>query len=124
MEQRYAAASNDALFDSRAGCLQGVLDAALLLFELSLGSSANAQHGNAAGQLGQALMQLLAVEVGVGVLHFGLDLVDAVLDSSLVAVAIDDGGGVLGDLHGLRMAEHAHVRIGVERRAPKSGVIT
>ncbi len=120
MEQRYTAASNDALFDSRAGCLQGVLDAALLLFELGLGSSANTQHGNATGKLGQALMQLLAVEVGVGVLHFGLDLVDAVLDSSLVAVAIDDGGGILGDLDSLRMAEHAHVRVG-ERHAEVGG---
>ena len=120
MEQRYAAASNDALFDSRAGRLQGVLDAALLLLELSLGSSADAQHGNATSQLGQALMQLLAVEVGVGVLHFGLDLVDAVLDGSLVAVAIDDGGGVLGDLDGLRVAKHGHVRVG-ERHAEVGG---
>ena len=65
-------------------------------------------------------MQLLAVEVGVGMLHFRLDLIDAVLDGGLVAVAIDDGGGVLGDLDSLRMAEHAHVRVG-ERHAEVGG---
>ena len=87
MEQRYAAASNDALFDSRAGCLQGVLDAALLLLELGLGGSAHTQHGNAALELGQTLMQLLAVELGVGVLDFGLQLLDAIVNSLRVASA-------------------------------------
>ena len=48
-------------------------------------------------QLGEALLQLLAVVVGVGVLDLGLDLVDAALDVVLGAGTLDDGGLVLGD---------------------------
>ena len=47
-----AAASDNALLDSSAGCLQGVLDAVLDLLELGLGSSADLDDGNATGELG------------------------------------------------------------------------
>ena len=53
--------------------------------------------GDAAGQLGEALLELLAVVVGVGVVDLGLDLVDAALDVVLGAGALDDRGLVLGD---------------------------
>jgi hypothetical protein len=49
--------------DGRAGGAQGVLDAVLLFLQLGLGGSADADDGDAAGQLGQALLQLLAVIV-------------------------------------------------------------
>ena len=75
----------------------GVLDAVLLLLELHLGGGADLEHGDAAGQLGEALLELLAVVVGVGVLDLGLDLVDAALDVVLGAGALDDGRLVLGD---------------------------
>ena len=67
-EQGDAAAGDDALLDGRPGRRQGVLDAVLLLLELDLGGRADLDDGDAAGQLGQALLELLAVPVGVGVL--------------------------------------------------------
>ena len=69
----------------------------LLLLQLHLGGGADLEDGDAAGQLGQALLELLPVVVGVGVLDLGLDLVDPALDVVLVAGTLDDGGLVLGD---------------------------
>ena len=43
---------------------------------------ADLDDADAAGQLGEALLELLAVPVGVGALDLGLDLVDAAGDSS------------------------------------------
>src|SRR4029079_9602719 len=85
------------------GRLEGVLDAVLLLLHLGLGGSADLDHRDAAGQLGQPLLQLLAVEVGVGRLDLGLDLLDPDLDLLALTGAVDDRGGVLvhDDLAGL-----------------------
>ena len=109
--QSHAAAGDDALFESRAGGAQSVLDAVLLLFDLGLGGCADLDDRHAAGQLGQALLQLLAVEVGVGVLDLGLDLVDAALDLVEFAGAVDDGGVVLVDDHLAGAAELAHLGV-------------
>src|SRR6266511_3683119 len=78
------------------GGRQGVLDAVLLLLELDLGGRADADDRDAAGQLGQALLELLAVPIGVGPLDLLLDLVDLALDVLFAAGALDDGGLVLG----------------------------
>ena len=75
-DERDAAAGDDALFDGRARRRDGVLDAVLLLLQLDLGGRADLDHRDAAGELGQALLQLLLVPVGVRVLDLGLDLVD------------------------------------------------
>jgi hypothetical protein len=53
--------------------------------------------GDAAGQLGEALLELLAIPVGVGVLDLTLDLGDPAVDVVVRAAALDDGGVVLGD---------------------------
>src|SRR5439155_6203942 len=50
-----------------------------------------------AGELRQALLQLLAVVVRVAVLDLGADLVDAARDLLGGAGTVDDGGLVLGD---------------------------
>ena len=76
--------------------LQGVLDAVLGLLHLDLGGRANLDDGHAAGQLGETLLELLTVEVGVGVLDLGLDLLDAALDGLTVAGAVDQRGVILG----------------------------
>src|SRR5690349_12573612 len=99
MEQRHAAARNDALFESGPGGLQRVLDAVLLLLHLGLGGSADLHDRHTTGQLREALLELLAIEVGVGVLDLGLDLADATLDGIAVAVAVDDRRVVLTDDH-------------------------
>ena len=96
-EQGDATTGDHTLLDGRLGRGDGVLDAVLLLLELHLGGRADLDHGHAAGQLGQALLELLPVVVGVGVLDLGLDLVDPALDVGLVAGTLDDGRLVLGD---------------------------
>ena len=69
----------------------------LALLELDLGSRAGLDDGDAASELGEALLQLLAVVVGVGVLDLLADLAHAGVQHVLVASALDDGGLVLGD---------------------------
>jgi hypothetical protein len=87
----------------------------LALLELDLGGSAGLDDRNAAGQLGQALLQLLAVVVAVRVLDLGADLVDPARDLLGVAGAFDDGGLVLGDDDLAGAAQQS------SRRSPASG---
>ena len=81
-DQGDAAAGDDAFFDGRAGGVQGVFDAGLLLLHLGLGGGTDVDDGHAAGELGQALLELLAVVVGGGFLDLAADLVDPALDAS------------------------------------------
>src|SRR5690606_16527394 len=111
-----AAARDHALFDRSAGGVQGVFDAGLLFLHLNLGRGADLDHRHAAGQLGHALLQLLAVVVGGGFLDLRLDLLDAAFDAGGVTGAVDDGGVLLGDLHLLRAAEVLDRRL-LERQA-------
>ena len=76
-QQGHAAAGQNAFLGRRAGGVQGVLDAGLLLLHLGLGAGADRDHRHAAGQLGQPLLELLAVVVAVGVLDLPLELLDA-----------------------------------------------
>src|SRR5204862_2328190 len=92
LHQRDATTRDDALLDGRLRVAYGVLDAVLALLQLDLGGRADLDDGNAAGQLGQPLLQLLAVVVGVRLLDLGPDLVDPALASLGVAAAVDDGG--------------------------------
>jgi hypothetical protein len=89
---------DDAFFDGGAGGVQGVLDAGLLLLHLGLGGGADLDHGHAAGQLGQALLQLLAVVVGGGLLDLARICSHAPWMSSCLPRAVDDGGVVLVDV--------------------------
>ena len=109
--QGHAAARDDAFLDCRAGCVHGVLDASLLLLHLGLGCRADLDDGNAADQLGQPLLQLLAVVVGGGLLDLGADLLHAAFDGLGVAGAVDDGGVVLvdGDALGPAQVLELHV---------------
>ena len=104
-QQGDAAAGDDAFLDGRAGRVQGVLDAGLLLLHLGLGGGADIDDGDAAGELGQALLELLAVVVGGGFLDLAADLVDAALDVGALAAAFDDGGVLLVDDDALGAAE-------------------
>ena len=60
LQERRAAAGDEALLDGRAGRRERILDAVLLLLELDLGGRADLDDGDAAGQLGEALLELLA----------------------------------------------------------------
>src|ERR1017187_10162877 len=105
-QQRDAAARQDAFLDRGAGGMHRVIDAILALLHLDLGSAADADHRNAAGELGQTFLQLLLVVVRGCFLDLRLDLRHARLDLGLLAGAVDDGGVFLVDHHLLGAAQH------------------
>ena len=105
-QQRHAAARHDAFLDRRAGGVERVLNAVLLLLDLDLGGAADADYRNAAGELGQPLLQLFAIVIGGGLLDLGLDLADTGFDVLLLAGAVDDRGLLLLDHDFLGAAEH------------------
>src|SRR5690606_31106117 len=86
-------------------------EAVLLLLELGLGGSADADDRHAAGELGQALLELLAGVVRVGGLELGLDALDALVDDLAVALALDDRGLVLAGADALGAAELAEAHV-------------
>ncbi len=106
VDERGATTGDDALLDRGAGRGDGVLQTVLLLLELHLGGGADLDHAHAAGQLREALLELLAVPVGVRGLDLGLDLGDAAGDLLGLATTVDEGGVVLGDGHTAGGAEH------------------
>ncbi len=69
----------------------------LALLELGLGGGADLDDGDAAGELAEALLQLLAVPVGRGGFDGRLDGADAALDSLGAAGTLNDGGLFLRD---------------------------
>ena len=73
-QQGDTAARQDAFLDRGAGRMHRVIDAILAFLHLGLGGAADADHRNAAGELRQPLLQLLAVVVGGGLLDLRLDL--------------------------------------------------
>src|SRR5690606_8491783 len=75
------------------------------LLHLGLGGGTDLDDGDAAHELGQALLELLAVVVAGGVLDLAADLGLTTLDLLLAARAVDDRGVVLVDLDALGLAE-------------------
>src|SRR6266700_1537903 len=105
-QQGDAAARHDAFLDRRAGRMHRVINAILALLDLDLGRAADADHRDAARELGQTLLQLLTVVVRGGLLDLRLDLRHPRLDVDLLAGAVDDGGVLLVDHHLLGATEH------------------
>ena len=87
-QQGDTAARQDAFLDRGAGCVHRVIDAILALPHLDLGGTTDADHSDAAGELGQPLLQLLLVIVGRGLLDLSLDLGNSGLDLGLLAGAV------------------------------------
>ncbi len=75
-QQCDAASGHNAFLDGRLGCVHRVVDAVLLLLDLDLGRTADADDRHAARQLGEALLQLFLVIVGGRLLDLRLDLGD------------------------------------------------
>jgi hypothetical protein len=100
-QQGHAATGHDAFFHRSTRGVQGVFDAGLLFLHLDFGGSADLDHGHAAGQLGHALLQLLAVVVGRGFLDLHANLLDAGFDVSGGAGAVDDDGVFLAHFDAL-----------------------
>src|SRR5918999_310572 len=111
VQQRDAAARHDALLEGSAGGLERVLDAVLLLLHLGLCGRADLHDGDTARELREALLELLAIEVGVGVLDLRLDLVDAALDRVGLAGAVDDRRGVLREHNAAGATELRELRV-------------
>ena len=63
LDEGDATTGDDALLDGGLRVADGVLDAVLALLELDLGGRARLDDGDAAGELGEALLELLAVVV-------------------------------------------------------------
>jgi hypothetical protein len=95
IQQRRTTTGDDALFDCRAGRVQRVVDAVLALLDLDLGRTADLDDGDAASELGQTLLELLAVVIAGGVLDLRTDRLGAALDRVGFTRTIDDGGVVL-----------------------------
>src|SRR6185436_3475298 len=106
VEQSDSAARDDSFLDRGAGGVEGVVDAVLALLDLDLGRAADLDHGNAAGELGEALLELLLVIVAGGVLDLLADGLDPRLDRIGIAGAVDNRGVVLVDGDALGLAEH------------------
>ena len=92
-EERHAAARDDTFLDGGPCGVEGILDEGLPLFHFDLGGGPDTDLGDAARQLRQPLLQLLAVVVAGGRLDFAANHVDAALD----------GGGVAGAFHDRRV---------------------
>src|SRR5579883_1636499 len=105
-QERDAAARQDAFLDRGAGRMHRIVDAILALLHLDLGRAADADHCDAAGQLGQPLLQLLAIVIGCRLLDLRLDLGNAGFNIGLLAGAVDDGRVLLLDHHLLGAPEH------------------
>src|SRR5438132_1671453 len=73
-QQSDAAARHDAFFNRRTGRMHRVIHAILALPYLDLGRAADADHRDAARELGQTLLQFLTVVVRGGFLDLSLDL--------------------------------------------------
>ncbi len=96
-DQGGAAAGDDAFLDGSAGGVEGVLDEGLTLLHLGFGGGADVDLGDAAGELGESLLELLAVVLAVGLGDLAADHLGAALDLVGDAGAVDDGGGLAGD---------------------------
>src|SRR3981081_2154529 len=105
-QQGDAAARHDAFFNRRTGRMHRVINAVLALLDLDLGRATDADHRDAAGELGQRLLHRLAVVVRGVFVDLPLDLCNASLDVGLLAGAVDDGGVLLVDHHLLGATEH------------------
>src|SRR5712675_1038980 len=105
-QQRDAAARHDAFLTRRSGRMHRVINAILALLDLDFGRAADADHRDAACELGQTLLQLLTVVVRGGLLDLRLDLRNAGFDVGLLAGAVDDRGVFLVDHHLLGATEH------------------
>ncbi len=104
-DQRNTAARHDAFFDRGTSGVQRIFHARLLFLHFHFGRSADLDQRHTAGQLGDTLLQLLAVVVAGGFVDLLADALDARFDLLGVAGAVDDGGLFLADFDALGLAQ-------------------
>ena len=92
IEERNAAAGHDTFFDGATRGVQGVVDQVLMLFHFDFAAAANFQHGNAADELGEALLNALLLIFRIfGIEHIA-QLLASRIDAFLGAFAADNHG--------------------------------
>src|SRR5581483_2233966 len=104
-DERDAAAGDDAFLDRGARGVQRVLDAGFLLFHLDFSGRADVDDCDAADQLREALLELLAIVIRGRLVDLRADLLDAAFEIRLLAGAVDDRRVVFIDDDALRAAE-------------------
>ncbi len=82
-----------------------VFHAGFLFLHFGFGRSANLDHRNAADELRQTFLELLAVVVAGGLLDLAANFLHAAFDLRALALTFDDGGVVLVDGDALGLAE-------------------
>src|SRR5213595_3708197 len=85
--------------------MHGILNASFLFFHFRLSSRADLNHGHAADQLRETLLQLLTIVIGGRVFYLRPDGLDAPFDVGLLAAAFDERRVVLVDRDFLGPAE-------------------
>src|SRR5258708_6435991 len=100
-----SAARDHALFDGRTRRVQCVFDAGLLFLHFDFGRGTDFDHGNATGELGNALLEFFLVIVRGRFLDLRTDTLDPALDVSGFAVSVDDGGVLFLHQNLLRFAQ-------------------
>ena len=106
IEQRRAAARNNAFFHRSAGGVQGIINAVLAFLHFDFGAATNLQNSHTASQLGQTLLQLLTVIIAGGHFDLGADLFHTGLDGFGRTFAINNDRVVLVDGDALGLAQH------------------
>ena len=79
-QQRHPPARHDAFFDGRLRGVHGILDAGLFLLHFRFGRRAHLDDGHAAHQLGEPLLELLAIVIRGRIFDLRSDLFDAAFD--------------------------------------------
>ena len=81
----------------------------LALFCFYFCGSSHLDYGNSSCELGQPLLKLFAIVIGVGRFNFLADLGDSGLNVFLLAASAHNGGLVLGNCHLFCSSKYAHV---------------
>jgi hypothetical protein len=77
--------------------MESVLNSCLLLLHLALGCGTNVDDCHTAGELGQTLLELLAVVIRRRLVDRGFQLLDTSLDLVVIALTVDQRGRLLVD---------------------------
>ena len=107
LEETSTTTGEDTLLNGSAGSVQSIDDAVLLFTDLNFGGTANLDDSDTARELGKTLLELLLLILGgAGVSHDTADLLAALGDGVLAALAVQENGVLLGDGDGAGGTEH------------------
>mmetsp|Transcript_95080 Transcript_95080/g.268669 ORF Transcript_95080/g.268669 Transcript_95080/m.268669 type:complete len:292 (+) Transcript_95080:189-1064(+) len=111
IEERGAAAGDDALLERSLRGAERIVEPVLHLVDLHLRGATDLDDSDTAGELCQALLELVLLVLGGGELDGVPDGLAALLDAGLVARGVQEHGVVLRDGHSLDAAELGELHI-------------